>query len=154
MKPIELAPAAETVGTLKEFVAEAGAHFGGVRGNVAGVMEMEALGVFAADDHGESILKAEGLGDFEIETLGVALFHASIDVVRVRARRFVENGGQGGAGVFDIEVEIAGEERLLAEEGAAGIGFAVDVDGGAGFDVLSEELGEDYLLGEEFGADG
>ena len=38
----------------------------------------------------------------------------------------------------------------MDQEGAAEIGFALDVDGGAGFDVLGEELGEDDLLGEEF----
>jgi hypothetical protein len=42
----------------------------------------------------------------------------------------------------------------LAEERATEIGFAVDVDADAGFDVLGEELGKDDLLGEEFGADG
>src|SRR4029077_19139854 len=54
----------------------------------------------------------------------------------------------------DVEVEVAGEERLLAEERAAEIGFAFDVDASAGFDVLGEELREDDLLGEKFGADG
>ena len=28
------------------------------------------------------------------------------------------------------------------------------MNAGAGFDVLSEEFGEDYLLGKKFGADG
>jgi hypothetical protein len=115
---------------------------------------MEALGVFAADDHGESVLEAERLGDFEIETLSVALFHAIVDIAWVAARGFVEDGGEGGAGVFDVEVEVPGEERFLAEERAAEVGFAFDVDAGAGFDVLGEELREDNLLGEKFGTDG
>ena len=42
----------------------------------------------------------------------------------------------------------------MAEECAAEIGFAFDVDAGDGFDVLGEELREDDLLGEKFGADG
>ena len=63
---------------------------------------------------------------------------------------FVEDGGEGGAGVFDVEVEVAGEQSFLAEERAAEIGFAIDVDAGAGFDVLGEEFGEDDLLGEKF----
>jgi hypothetical protein len=154
MQAVELAPAAETVGPLEEFVAEAGAHFGGKGSDVAGVAKMEALGVFGAHDHGKGVLEAERLGDFEIEALSVALFHASIDVVRVGARRFVEDGCQGGAGVFDVEIEIAGEERFLAEKGAAEIGFAVDAEAGAGFDVLGQEFCQDYLLGEKFGADG
>jgi hypothetical protein len=115
---------------------------------------MEALGVFAADDHCESVLKAEGLGDFEIETLSVALFDAIVDVAWVAARGFVEHGREGGAGIFDVQIEVAGEQRFLAEERAAEIGFPFDVDASAGFDVLGEELREDDLLGEEFGADG
>jgi hypothetical protein len=115
---------------------------------------VKALGVIAADDHGERVLKAEGLGDFEIETLGVALLDAIVDFVRIATGGFVEDGGQGGAGVFDVEVEITGEEGLLAEERAPEVGFAFDVEAGAGFDVLGEELGEDNLLGEKFGADG
>src|ERR1700687_196163 len=133
MQSVEPAPAAEAVGALEEFVAEAGVHFESVGDEVAGVAEMEALGVFAADDHGESVLEAERLGDFQVETLGVALFHAIVDIVWVAARGFVEDGGEGRAGVFDIEVEIPGEERFLAEERAAEIRFAFDVGGGAGF---------------------
>ena len=154
MQAVKLAPATEAVGALEEFVAEAGAHFGSEGNNVGCVAEIEALGVFAADHHGESILEAERLGDFEMETLGVVLFHTIVDVAWVAAGGFVEDGGEGRAGVFDVEVEVAGEERLLAEERAAEIGFAFDVDAGARFDVLGEELGEDDLLGEKFGADG
>src|SRR5260370_38038633 len=80
MQAVELAPAAEAVGALEEFVAEAGTHFGGVRGDVAGVAEVETLGVIAADDHGESILKAERLGDFEIEPFGVTLPDPTVNV--------------------------------------------------------------------------
>jgi hypothetical protein len=40
------------------------------------------------------------------------------------------------------------------EKRAAEVGLALDGDGGLGFDVLGEQLGEDDLLGEKFGADG
>jgi hypothetical protein len=42
----------------------------------------------------------------------------------------------------------------LAKKCAAEIGFAFDVDASARFDVLGEQLGEDDLFGEKFGADG
>jgi len=115
---------------------------------------MEALRVIPAHDHGEGVLEAERLGDFEVETLGVTLLDARVNVAGVAAGRFVEDCGEGRAGVFDVKVEIAGEKRFLAQEGAPEIGFAVDVNAGAGFDMLSEEFGEDDLLGEKFGADG
>ncbi len=50
------------------------------------LVQMELLGVVAADDHGESVFEAERLGDFEIEALGVALFHAIVDGVSVGIR--------------------------------------------------------------------
>ena len=50
---------------------------------------MEALRVFAADDYGESVLEANGLGDLKVETLGVALLDAIVDFVRIWAGGFV-----------------------------------------------------------------
>src|SRR6202158_6543915 len=54
MQSVELAPAAETVGALEEFVAEAGVHFESVGDEVAGGAEMGALGGFCGDDDGQS----------------------------------------------------------------------------------------------------
>src|SRR6267154_5717878 len=119
MQAIELAPATKAVGALEKFVTEASAHFGGIGNDVAGIAEVEALGVVTADNHGEGVLEAEGLGDFGIETLGVALPDTIVNFVGICAGRFVEDGSQRGAGVFHVEVQVAGEERLLAEERAA-----------------------------------
>jgi hypothetical protein len=115
---------------------------------------MEFLGVVAADDHGESVFEAERLGNFEMVALGVELLDAVEDGDGIAVRGFVEDGGESGAGVFDVEVEFACEEGFVDEEGAAEVGRAKDRDGGFCFDVLGKELGEDDLLGEEFGADG
>src|SRR5258707_7391912 len=103
MQAVELAPAAEAVGPLEEFVAEAGAHFGGVWDDVAGVAEVEALGVFSADDHSESVLEAERLGDFSIETLGVALLDALVGVARVGGWGFAEFRSPRRCCVFGID---------------------------------------------------
>ena len=115
--------------------------------------QVKALGVVAANDHRESIFETERLGDCEIETLGVELLHALVDGDGIAGGRFVEDGGEGGAGVFDVEIDVAGEQSFVDEESAAEIGFALDVDAGARFDVLGEEFGEDDLFGEKFGAD-
>src|SRR5437879_13895319 len=66
----------------------------------------------------------------------------------------MQDGREGGAGIFDVEVELAGLEGFVDQQRAAEVGFAFDGDAGAGFDVLGEERGEDDLLSEEFGADG
>src|SRR6267378_5559217 len=92
MQAIDLAPATKTVGAFEEFVSETRAPLGGVRDDVAGVAKVKALRIVATNNHGEGVFKAEGLGDFEIETLGVALFHAIVHVVRIAAGRFVEDG--------------------------------------------------------------
>jgi hypothetical protein len=156
MQTVTLNEAAIAVGAFEKFVADAGAPAWGDRNDVGDFGEMELFGIGSADDHGKCVFESERLGDVEIETLGVALFHALVDGLRVGivGGSFAEDGGERGAGVFDIKIEVAGEEGFLAEERAAEIGFAIDVDAGAGFDVLGEEFGEEDLLGEKFGSDG
>jgi hypothetical protein len=159
---VTFAEAGKTVGALEEFVADAGAPFGNEGNDVGNFLQVEVFRVVAADDHGEGVFEAERFGDFEMEAVGVELLDAVVDSVRiallcnslaVKIWRFVEYGGEGGAGVFDVEIEFAGEEGFVNEEGAAEVGLAFDGDGGFGFDVLGEELGEDDLFGEKFGAD-
>ena len=114
------AEAGEAVGALEKFVADAGAPFGGERGDVGERLEVEIFGVVTADDHGEGVFEAEWLGDFQVEAVGVELLHAGEDGGGVIAgRRFFEDGGEGGAGVFNVEIEFAGEESFVDEEGAA-----------------------------------
>src|ERR1700686_279554 len=89
MQAVELAPAAKAVGSLQELEAKAGAHFWSERDDIASVVQLEAPRVVPAYDHGKCILETEGLGDFEIEALGVTLLHSIVDVMCVAARRFV-----------------------------------------------------------------
>src|SRR5260370_40446201 len=70
MKIVAIAPAAEAVGALEEFVADAGAPFGSNGGNVGDFLEMEIFGVVAANDHGEGVFETERLGGFEMRALG------------------------------------------------------------------------------------
>src|SRR5882762_7058998 len=79
MEIVAIAPAAEAVGALEEFVADAGAPFGGDGSDIGDFLQMEIFGVVAADDHGESVFKTEGLGDFEMEAIGVELLDAAVD---------------------------------------------------------------------------
>src|SRR5712672_2584199 len=119
MQTVKLAPAAKNVGALEEFVSETRAHLGDVWDDVAGVAQVQVLSVITTNDHGKGVFKAEGLGDLEIETLGVALPDAIVNVLGICARRFVEYSGQCSAGVFHVQVEIAGEEGFLAQQRAA-----------------------------------
>src|SRR5258708_14865416 len=111
---------------------------------------MKFLRVIAADDHGESIFKAKRLGDFKMEAIGVELLDAVIDGGGIALRGFVEDGGQRGAGVFDVEVELACEKCFVDEKRAAKIRLSDDGNAGPGFNVLGQEFGEHDLLGEKF----
>src|SRR5882757_3016332 len=113
---------------------------------------MKFLRVIAADDHCESILEAERLGDFKMEAIGGELLDAVIDGGGIALRSFVEDGGQCRAGVFDVEVQLAGEKCFVDEECSAKISLSDDGNAGLGFDVLGQEFGEHNLLGKKFGA--
>src|ERR1700722_11602495 len=90
-----------------------------------------------------------------MEALGVLLLDAIVDGRGgIRAGRFVEDGGQCRAGVFDVKIEVPGEDGFVNQKSTAEVGFAIDGDVGAGLNVLGQELGQDDLLGEKFGADG
>src|SRR6266436_7877607 len=154
MEIVPIAPAAEAVGAFEKFVTDAGAPCGGERGDIGNFLDIEIFGVGAADDHGEGVLEAERLGDFEAKALGVELLDAIVNGSGIAMRSFVEHGGEGSTGVFHIEVKLAGLESSVHEERAAEVGLANDGDAGAGFDVLGEKFSEDNLLGEKLGADG
>ena len=114
---------------------------------------MELLGVITTDDHGESVFKTERFGDGEVKALGVLLLDALVNRSGIPRGRFVEDGVEGCAGVFDVQIDLAGLHGFVYEEGTAQIGFALYVDAGASFDVLGQELGEDDLFGEKLRAD-
>jgi hypothetical protein len=154
MEIVAVAPAAEPVGALEKFVADTDAPFGRKRRDIGDFLEVKIFGVITADDHGERVFETEGLGDFEMEALGVELFDAKVDGVRIPLRGFVEDSGESGAGVLDIKIELAGFEGFVDEERAAEIRLALDGDAGFGFNVLGQKFGKDHLLGEKFGTDG
>src|SRR2546426_7540256 len=103
--------------------------------------------------HGKSVFEAQRLGDFEMKAIGVELLDAVVDRGRIARRSFVEDSGERGAGVLNIEIEVAGFEGFVDEERAAEVGLAHDGDSRASFDVLGEEFRKDDLLGEKLGAD-
>src|SRR5712692_11553852 len=91
---------------------------------------MEIFRIIAANDHGESVFEAERLGDFKMEAIGVELLDAVIDGVRVivmcdtlavRIWGFIQDGSEGGARVFDVEIELAGEQSFVAGNGPPGL---------------------------------
>src|SRR6267378_4012021 len=78
MEIVAAAPAGEPVGTFEKFVADTDSPFGRERHDVGDFLEMKIFRVITADDHGESVFEAEGLGDFEMEALGIQLLDAMV----------------------------------------------------------------------------
>src|SRR3984957_5235213 len=83
MQTVALDESAVAVGALEEFVADAGVPAWSDGDDVGDFAEVKLFGVGAADDHRESVFETERFGDVEIETLGVALFDALVDGLRV-----------------------------------------------------------------------
>ena len=122
-------------------------------------MQVETVGVGAAHDHREGVVEAEAGFDFDLIFRRVELRDGGEDLRGVFVDGLLEDSGQGGAGVFDVGVDAAADEGLMAEVAAGEVEAAVYfvrlafglVDG---FDLLGEEFAEDDLFGEVFGADG
>src|SRR5260370_33166869 len=98
MKIVAIAPAAEAVGALEEFVADAGAPFGSNGSNVGDFLEMEIFGVVAANDHGEGVSETERLGAFEREGSGGELLSTVADGRRMRPGGLLHEPRGGGVG--------------------------------------------------------
>src|SRR5258708_35932103 len=76
MEIVAVAPAAEAVGALEEFVADACAPLGCERRDVRNFLQMTFLRVIAANDHGKSILKAARIGGVGMKAVGGQLLGA------------------------------------------------------------------------------
>src|SRR5438046_6422402 len=94
MQIVAMAPAAKSIGAFEEFIADTGAPFGREGNDIGNLLKMKILGVVSANDHGESVLKAEWLGDFEVKALGVKLPDAIVDGGGITSRRFVQEIGR------------------------------------------------------------
>ncbi len=157
---VGLFEAGEAVGPGLELVADTEAHVGRVGLQVGDGLEVEPVGFGAGHDHGEGVLEAEAALDLDVEA-GVVERGDGVEdggLVADGGQRLLEDGGERGAGVLDVAIDAAADERLLAEIAAGEIEAALDLVGLAfglvdGFDLLGEELAEDDLFGEVLGAD-
>jgi hypothetical protein len=89
----------------------------------------------------------------DVIALGVEAGDGGVYLRGISVDGLLQDGGEGGAGVFHVGVDAVGEQGLLAEVGAGEPEATLDGAASGGFDLLGEELAEDDLLGEVFGAD-
>ena len=145
--------AAVTVGALHELVAESGTPVGGVGGGLGDGSQVEAARVFAPDFDGEGVVETEGAADCQLEARRIFSLDAGVDVFFAAGRILFEDGGQGGAGVFRVDVDASAEDRLVADVAAGQVETALHREMGLVFDLLGNEFAQDELLGKVLGAD-
>ena len=107
--------------------------------------------VAVADEHREGVVEPERRHQ-RAPGARVILAHLLEHAGAVVLDGTVEHGRQGGAGIFDVRVDVAGAQRAIANQRAAKIQLAIDREPFA-LDRLRDELAEHELLGEIFGAD-
>src|SRR5882672_7822092 len=109
-------------------------------------MQVQLARVLAPNHHCKRVVKSERRTECEAELVFVELFYSAIDLRLVAARRFFENRGEGRTGVFGIEIDSSGQDRLMTYESARQIEAALDFEMSARFDDLREHLAENQLL--------
>ena len=142
-----------TVRAFHEFVAEAGAPFRGVGGRLRDGLQAEAAGIFTANLYGEGVVESECLAYFQIELPRVLGFDLLINLFGIAGRLLLQDRGEGGAGVFRINIDAAAENGLLADVAAGEVEAAFYRKMGFVFDLLGDDFTEDELFGEILGSD-
>ena len=68
----------------------------------------------------------------------IICFHFVVDFFAIGTRFFFQDRGQGGAGVFGVDVDAASEDGLVADVGSGEIEAALDRQMGFVFDLLGD----------------
>ena len=146
VSPYVLARPGVAVLPLQELVAEARLPPGGGPGRVGDGLQLQPFGVGGADEDRKRVLEPQRIEDREA---GVRI--AATDLVEHAAsvgdRRLPEDRGQRRARVLDVDVDVAGADRAVADERAAQIQAPLD-DDAARFERLRQQFAEKDLLGE------
>ena len=97
------------------------------------------------------IIEAERLGPFQLEPARVFGFDPTQDFLRVGDRPAFQNRQERGAGVFDVNIDLPRDQRLVRQI-AAQIETAHNLEAGLPFNRLRENFTENHLLGKVFRA--
>ena len=116
-------------------------------------MEVQTARGLAADHHGESIVEAQRVHDFQAEARGVLSFDLVVDICRVAFHRLLQNGGECRAGILHVGVDAPRQQRLMSDVSAGEIKPPLHVQSRLRFQVLREHFAQDDLFGEVLGPD-
>ena len=112
---------------LHEFVSKTSPPLWRIGRSLGDGAQVEFARIIAANHHRKSVVESQRRTEREAEPAFIALLHTLIDILLVAARLLFENGGQGRAGVFGIEVDASGKDGLMANKGSRQIKTALDV---------------------------
>ena len=140
-----------TIFTLDELVTEPCDPLTRMRGCIRDSLDVHAVRVGFPHNDREGVVETERLGPLNTKAGVIRGFDGVVYAGRIVYRRLLENRRQPGPCVFHIHVELAGYESLVTDERATEIQPAIDLEVRLAFDLLSEHLAEDDLLGEILG---
>ena len=143
---------AVAVGPIQELVAECGAPARRVRRQLRQPRQSPRARVRGANQNRERVAEAERR-QHRSAGVGVQLADLVEHHARITLNGLLEDGGQRGAAVFDVQVDVAGLNRAVADERAAEIEPPIDGKPCVALDRLRHQLAENHLLGEVLGAD-
>ena len=152
-QPVSPREARVTVLTRHEILPEARAPARRVPRRVRDRPQPEPPRLVTAHQDRERVVEAERREPLRVEPRGIALLDAAIDLARVGQRRLLEDRHQRRPRVLDVDVDLAREQRAVAEV-AAELEAALDPQPGPPLDRLRDQLAEDHLLGEVLRPDG
>src|SRR5664279_5597358 len=158
MEIVKVRPAAESVGPLKKFIANAYTPPGSVANDIRYRAYLEIFCILSPNHHRERVFESKGLSHLKIEALNVELLHSLIDRIRKAVHGsgvgpvqwLVQYRGKSGPRVFYVKIDLSREERFVHQKRAAQIRFTLNRNSGTRLNVLRQEFRKDDLLGEEF----
>ena len=121
-------------------------------GRIVDGVEVFRPGIGAADEDRERVVVAERR-EQRASAVCVELAYLSEHGLRIFDDRPPEDRGQRGAGVLDVDVDLAGRERAVADERAAKIQLASHRQSRLTLDRLRDDLTQNQLLREVLRAD-
>src|SRR5438093_6598155 len=142
----------EAVGALQELVAESGLPARRHARQVGDALQAVARGVAVSHGDGEGVVESERFAPDERESLRVIARNGAIHAVAIGDERVLQHGGVRGSRVFDVEIDLARRDRVVAHERAAEVKAPLYGEPRAPLDLLRHDLAQQIGLGEVLGA--
>ena len=116
-------------------------------------LQVQAACFLTTDFHRKGIVEAESGSQRESQSLLIFTLHTLVNPGALTLRLLFQNGGQGGARVFRINIDSTRQDSLMADVGSGEVKAAFYLEGSVGFHLLRHELAQHQRLSKILGAD-